>query len=411
MTIMHILKSRKTMILSLTIIIVIASLYIPKPAQGETPSLDINSIHLPEGFSIQVYSKLPPSLKQLRMITFDSAGRLYAALANSNQVVMITDKNHDGVADEPVIVAEGLNAPNSIAFIGNDMLIANQDGIVKLTNHNGVWSKPQSFISDLPSGGHTLKTIRIGPDQHLYLNIGSSCNVCEERDANRATIMRYTLDGKPAGFLTTLGRHSASAIWAKGLRNSQGFAWHPLTGEFYATNEGADNRSDTKNGKVNDELPPEHLNIIKAGEHYGWPYCWGNPNGMSNMVQDPNFIGNADFCKSATPPVMRFTSHSTPIGITFLNKSNFPKEYQSDAIVALHGSWNRKDPSGYKLVRVKFKDNYPVEVVDFATGWLQGKSVRGRPIDVTVGPDGALYVSDDSASCIYIIRYQDKQKQ
>jgi glucose/arabinose dehydrogenase len=410
MTVMQILKYKKITLYSLAVTAISVCLYLIKPAQGKIQEPQINDIHLPTGFTIQIYSKLPPSLKQPRMMTFDSAGRLYVPLANSNQVIMLTDKNHDDIADEPVIVADNLNAPNSIAFVGNDMLIANQDGIVKLTNHDGVWSKPQPFISDLPSGAHTLKTIRIGPDQHLYFNIGSSCNVCEERDANRATIMRYTLDGKPDGYLTTVGRHAASAIWAKGLRNSQGFAWHPVTGDFYATNEGADNRSDTKNGKVNDELPPEHLNLIKAGEDYGWPYCWGNPNISGNMVQDPNFVGNTDFCQSATPPSITFTSHSTPIGITFLNKSNFPEEYQSDAIVALHGSWNRKDPSGYKLVRVKFKNNQPFEVTDFATGWLQGKSAWGRPIDVTIGPDGALYVSDDGAGCIYIIRYQDKQK-
>lgn len=388
--------------------VILASLCIVKYVRADAISPNISSIQLPEGFSIKIFSKLTPKYGQPRMMTFDRDGNLYVALASDNQVVMLSDKNGDGLADEPVIIANNLNAPNSIAFVGNDMLISNQDGVVKLTRQGGAWSKPMPFINDLPTGGHTLKTIRVGADKHLYLNVGSSCNVCTEQEARRATIMRYTPDGKPAGFLTTVGRHMPSAIWAKGLRNSQGFAWHPVTGEFFATNEGADNRSDTKNGQVNDELPPEHLNIIKEGNHYGWPYCWANPSEPNTMFQDPNFIGPSNFCEKATPPAITFTAHSTPIGITFLDKSQFPGSYKSDAIVALHGSWNRKQPSGYKLVRVKFKDNQPVEVLDFATGWLKGKSAWGRPVDVIVGPNGALYVSDDYAGFIYKIEYQPK---
>lgn len=118
---------------------------------------------------------------------------------------------------------------------------------------------------------------------------------------------------------------------------------------MFATNNGSDMRSSTKNGKVNDEIPPEHLNKIEAGKHYGWPYCWGNPDNLKSMVQDPNFVGEASFCQTTTPPAITFISHSTPIGITFLDKTNWPAEYKNDAVVALHGSWNRQKPSGYKL--------------------------------------------------------------
>jgi glucose/arabinose dehydrogenase len=233
----------------------------------------------------------------------------------------------------------------------------------------------------------------------LYVNVGSSCNVCIESDPQRATILRFTISGKPAGALTTLGRHQQSAVWARGLRNSQGFAWHPQTGVMYATNNGADNRSGTKNGVVNDELPPEHLNKIEAGQHYGWPHCWGN------QFEDPNFKATPDFCKTTQAPAVSFRSHTTPIGIAFLDKTNWPAEYQADAIVALHGSWNRKQPAGYQLVRVKFKDGEPSIVEDFVTGWLMGNQSWGRPVDVIVGADGALYVSDDKAGAIYRIRY------
>ncbi len=376
------------------------------------------NIQLPAGFQIKVFSHLSNiggDIGQPRMLAFDSQGRLYAALASTNKIVMLPDANKDGLAEAPVIVASNLNAPNSIAFIDdNTMLIGNQDGVVTIRQVDGKWSAPKPFISNLPYGHHTFKTVKIGPDGYVYINVGSSCNVCVEDDPLRATILRYTLDGKPAGSLVTLGRHAASPIWASGLRNSQGFAWQPKSAVMFATNEGADDRSSTKNGIVNDNIPPEHLNKIEAGKHYGWPYCWGDT--QAGLVDDQNFLApNVDFCKASTAPVITFTSHSTPIGITFLDKTNWAAEYKNDAIVALHGSWNRKDPSGYKLVRVKFNGETPVEVLDFATGWLNitetgqnqaQKQYWGRPVDVITGPDGALYVSDDRAAMIYRITYQ-----
>jgi glucose/arabinose dehydrogenase len=128
------------------------------------------------------------------------------------------------------------------------------------------------------------------------------------------------------------------------------------------------------------------------------------------QVQDPNFAGEAGFCSTIQSPEITFTSHSTPIGITFLDKTDWPAEYKHDAIVALHGSWNRNQPSGYKLVRVKFKNNQAVKVEDFATGWLKGDYAWGRPVDVAVGMDSALYVSDDKMGLIYRITYSPQAK-
>lgn len=372
------------------------------------PKPDLSTLKLPAGFSIQIFSQLRSQYGQPRMMTLDAQGNLYVALVTTGQVVMLQDKNSDGVAETPIVVARNLNAPHSVTFVGDAMLVSNQDGIVKLTKTSTGWSEPKPFITNLAEGGHTLKTVRLGPDGFLYLNVGSSCNVCIENDPTRATILRYSTDGKPAGHLPTLGRHAPNAIWATGLRNSQGFAWHPVTGAFYATNEGADNRSDTKGARVNDELPPEHLNIIEGGQYYGWPHCWGDPSKPNTMFEDPNFVSTNLTCAQAKPPAILFTSHSTPIGITFLHKSKFPAEYQSDAIVALHGSWNRKQPSGYALVRVKFKDNQPAAVEPFITGWLDGKDAWGRPVDVVVGTDGALYVSDDRTGYIYRVSYKQQ---
>lgn len=362
--------------------------------------LDLN---LPIGFEVNIFAKLDVLP---RMMAFDPEGNLFVSSAKSNKVFMLTDNNHDGVTEKPIVISSNLDAPNGLVYLNNKLLVANQNGIVSIDKMQNGWSEPKPFIKNLVSGGHTLKTIKIGADNHLYINVGSSCNVCNENDPSRATILRYTIDGKPAGALPVVGRHSSlPPIWANGLRNSQGFAWHPQTGEMFATNNGADMRSSTKGGLVNDELPPEHINIIKQGKHYGWPHCWGNLNDLSTMTTDPNFTGPDDFCKKATPPAITLISHSTPIGITFLDKSHFPIEFKTDAIVALHGSWNRDKLSGYKLVRIKFKEGKPTEVVDFASGWLNNNKAWGRPVDVAIGSDGALYVTDDRTGYIYRITY------
>jgi glucose/arabinose dehydrogenase len=373
-------------------------------ASAAEPPSTLN-LQLPAGFEINIVAKLNGAP---RMLAFDKNGNLFVSMPKNNQIIMLPAANRDGLSGVPTLISDKLNAPNGLAFVGDNLLVANQDGVVKLSRKDNKWSAPQPFISGLPSGGHTLKTIKIGPDNFIYINVGSSCNVCVEEDATRATILRYTLQGKPAGGLEVVGRHNNLApIWATGLRNSQGFAWHPKTGAMFATNNGADMRSPTKGGKVNDELPPEHLNKIEPGQNYGWPHCWANSD-LKSMAEDPNFVGAESFCKNATPPAITFTSHSTPIGITFLDKTNFPNEYKNDAIIALHGSWNREQLSGYKLVRVKFNGITPVEAVDFVTGWLNNNEAWGRPVDVVTGPDGALYVSDDRADVIYRISYKNQ---
>lgn len=364
------------------------------------------ALKLPPGFKAEVFAKATSMnydyYQGPRSMAFDSEGNLYLSLGKHNKVVMLPDRNRDGVADDVITVSEKLNAPQGLVYVNDKLLVANQDGIVALEKQNGKWpaKSPVPLIADLPTGGHMLKSLKLGPDGYLYLSVGSSCNVCVEDDPSRAAILRYSLDGKPAGALETVGRHAQGAIWASGLRNSQGFAWHPESGAMYATNNGSDMRSASRGGAPSDELPPEHLNLIEGGKHYGWPYCWGN------QVPDPNFPGPEGFCATTQSPAITFKAHSNPIGITFLDKAKVPDEYKKDAIVALHGSWNRNVPSGYKLVRVKFDQGKPVEITDFATGWLVGKRAWGRPVDVVVGPEGALYVSDDRSGMVYRISYK-----
>jgi glucose/arabinose dehydrogenase len=371
------------------------------------PNAPEQALHLPSGFEISVFAKLPPAGEQYfrgpRFMAFGPDGHLYVSLGLDNRVVMLADRNHVGHADEVVTVSDALDGPQGLAFVADKLLVANQNGVVRLEPVDGHWpAKVTPFISNLPAGGHTLKNLKQGPDGFLYLNVGSSCNVCVEEDPMRAAMLRYTAEGQPAGALVTVGRHATSPIWATGLRNSQGFAWQPQSGGLFATNDGADMRSESKGTGVNDDLPPEHLNRIQPGQFYGWPYCWGN------RFTDPNFSGPPGKCAEMTPPEITFPAHSTPIGITFLNASKFPAEYREDALVALHGSWNRENPSGYKLVHVHFEHGKPVAVSDFMTGWLQSGKAWGRPVDVVVGPDGAVYVSDDRAGLIYRIEWDAK---
>jgi glucose/arabinose dehydrogenase len=370
------------------------------------PESPIPALRLPPGFGISVFARNASAgaeyFRGPRFMAFGPDGNLYLSLGRDNKVVMLPDRNKDGLADAVVTVAENLNAPQGLAFVDGKLFVANQDGVVRLEQKNGRWpaSGVIPVISGLPAGGHTLKSLKLGPDGFLYLNVGSSCNVCIESDPLRATILRYTVEGKAAGHLVTVGRHAPSPIWAEGLRNAQGFAWHPVTGALYATNNGADMRSNKKGGRPVDDLPPEHLNRIEPGKHYGWPHCWGE------QVADPNFSGPEGFCARTQPPAFQLPAHATPIGITFLDKAAFPVDYRNDALVALHGSWNRNEPAGYKVIRVHFEDGKPVSTSDFIAGWLLPSGAWGRPVDVAMGPDGAVYLSDDRAGIIYRITYQ-----
>lgn len=392
----HMIKLSTRMAAICTGVIFAVSLHCVR-AQSAEVDVSLSSLQVPDGFIIERFADVS-QYGLPRMMTFDKQGQLYVTLVNTGRVLQLD------TAGNSAVIAHGLNAPNGIDLLDEDLLIAEQTGIVRLKRNNHGWSAPVPFIGNLPAGGHGLKSVRVSPTGDIFVNVGSSCNVCVEDDPMRASLLRFTRDGRPAGALLTIGRHPQSAIWAHGLRNSQGLAWHPQTGEMFATNAGTDNRSAVKNGQINDDIPPEHLNRIEAGKHYGWPDCWGNLAQPDKLFQDPNFTSDSNVCAFSQAPALMLPAHSTPIGISFLHHSKFPTDYQQDAIVALHGSWNRKQPSGYALLRVQFRNQQPVSTVPFVVGWLQGTRAWGRPVDVIVGPDGWLYVSDDKTGWIYRIR-------
>jgi glucose/arabinose dehydrogenase len=216
----------------------------------------------------------------------------------------------------------------------------------------------------------------------MVLSVGSSCNVCEEEDPRRATVLVY--DG-PDG--------EGERVFASGLRNAVGLAVHPETGELWATNNGRD--------LLGDDIPPDTIHILLEGADYGWPSC------HAGEVIDPDY-GHSEVCNEVIKPAVQLQAHSAPLGLVFYTADAFPAGYQGDLFVAFHGSWNRSQPTGYKVVRIPVHDGEasgPVE--DFATGWLDDdtSNAAGRPVGLAIGPDGALYVSDDKGGFIYRISY------
>jgi cytochrome c553 len=211
----------------------------------------------------------------------------------------------------------------------------------------------------------------------MYVTVGSTCNVCQEKDARRASMLRYRPDG------------SGEQIYARGLRNSVGFDWRPGTGELFATDNGRD--------LLGDDFPPCELNRIVEGGFYGWPYANGD------RVRDPDLGAGHDAEIAATiPPVHGFRAHNAPLGITFLRHPSHGSR-TGDALVALHGSWNRTRKDGYAVVSLHWNPDGTIREENFLTGFEQDEDVIGRPVDVIEDADGVIYVSDDHAGVIWRI--------
>lgn len=338
----------------------------------------LDKIELPEGFNIEEFAG---GLGKPRLMAMSPDGVLFTASMGKGAVLALPDSDNNGKADTVITFVEGLSRPNSIAFHDGYLYVGETDKIVRF-KYGGYDKKPgkkEVLVSGLPNNGHFTKTLDFGPDGRMYVSMGSSCNVCVEEDKRRAAVLVYSADGKDG------------KVYASGLRNSVGLTRHPETGELWATDNGRD--------WLGDDLPPEEVNVVKEGKDYGWPYCYGD------NIPDPDFNEPAK-CVNTVVPVVKMQAHSAPLGLTFYNGNMFPPDYRSDLFVAFHGSWNRSEPTGYKVVRIKMNGGKPESVEDFASGWLRGVNRYGRPVGVTVGPAGELFVSDDMRDVIYRITYQ-----
>lgn len=352
-----------------------------QPAQPQALAVPAE-LTVPTGFTVSVFAS---DVTSGRLMAVSPDGVLYVARQSKGDVVALPDRDKNGKADSVDVVVSGLTRPHSLAFQKDHLYIATNPAVLRVNYANGkVEGTPQTFV-DLPvsTTPHYTRTIGFDKSGRLYVAIGSSCNLCEEDDPRRATIMVYNADG------------SGGRPYARGLRNAIGFDWDPQTGILWADDMGEDKHGEDK--------PADEINRIEDGKHYGWPYF------IDDNAPNPNLTDAKKSLKpeEATPPALALQPHLSPIDLRFYTGSQFPAAYRGAMFVALHGSsaTARKERIGYKVVRVLFKDGRPTGVEDFVTGWLKDGQVLGRPAGLITGADGALYISDDNKGFVYRVSY------
>lgn len=367
-----------------------AEVYDPTAGNGPTQYRQVQApgwphpLEVPLGFTIE---EVASGLTAPRFMAIDPAnGSLVYGSSTTSQVMRLIDTNRDGRYDQQQVVAGGLAAVHSVAFINNQLYAAAEDRLVRLANFdsNGTARQVDQILA-LPSGakdlyGHRTRTIALGPDGKLYISVGSSCDVCIEDTPQRAAILRLNIDG------------SGVEVFASGLRNTVGFDWRPFTNELWGSDMGRNN--------LGQERVADELDLIEQGKHYGWPYCY------DDGVPNPEF-NDPSKCAGTVPPAFKYPPHWAPLGTIFYSRPGFPATYQGDLLVAFHGTAGDQVQtlSGYNVARVRFKGGRPVGMEDLVRGWLAGGEVWGRPCGLLVLPDGSMLISDDFGGRIFRLRY------
>ncbi|MDQ3393442.1 MAG: sorbosone dehydrogenase family protein [Bacteroidota bacterium] len=355
-----------------------------KPGKQDATEENIKKLKVPQGFKIE---KFADNLGNARMMTTGKDGAVYVTARDEGNVILLRDTNGDGKADQRKVVAEKKDV-HGITIHNNKMYLATIKEILRADiKQDGTLGKLQTLVNDLPDGGqHPNRTMKFGPDNKLYVSIGSTCNACEEPNPEHATILQFNAEGKER------------KVYAKGLRNTTGFDFHPATKEFW----GMDHNTDW----LGDDVSHEELNKIEEGAHYGWPYVFDDGKKMPH--REPKEMDHEEFVKKTKLPVLMYQPHSSALSFAFYTKDQFPNNFKNDAFVTMRGSWNRENPTGYKVVRVRFdENNQPVEFEDFVTGFLleDGKSHFGRLVGLTVHNDGSILFTDDSNGVVYRVSY------
>jgi glucose/arabinose dehydrogenase len=351
---------------------------VPSPA-APTPveKLALDKLKMPKGFKIEVFAS---GIVNARSLRIGDKGTVFVSNRVADKVYAIVQR---GDKRETKVIASGMDRPNGLAFHNGTLYIAEGTKISKLEkieDNIDNPAKPVVVYSDLPNHqSHGWRYIAVGPDNKLYINIGAPCNICEPPQTN-AQIRRINLDG------------SGAEVFAHGVRNSVGFDWHPVTKDFYFTDNGRD--------WLSEDLPEDELNrVTKLGQHFGFPYCH-----QGNFTDREMGWGRS--CEEFTPPVALLGPHSAALGMRFYTGKMFPAEYRNAIFIARHGSWNRTKKIGGDVVVAKLNVNGTVKSVEpFLTGFLHNNEYWGRPVDVHVMKDGSLLVSDDYAGAVYRVTY------
>jgi len=381
------------------------------PGVAERPE-GANPVVLP-GFTAELIAS---GIANPRVVRVAPNGDLFVANSNYDEIRVYRLGKGSAKPVQKAIFASNLSRPYGIAFYppGDKpqwVYVANSDSVVRIAYRNGdlkASAEPETIVSNIPLGGHWTRDIAFSPDgKAFYVSVGSESNIAEgmgkeprggldawiksmpsgaawgEEDG-RADVLAFDPDGKN-------GR-----IVATGLRNCSGLTVQPATGALWCVVNERDS--------LGDNIPFEFATTVKDGAFYGWPWYYIGSN------EDPRRKGERpDLAGKATIPDVLMQAHSAPLNIVFYEGSNFPAEYKGDAFVALHGSWNRGVRTGYKVVRLKFKDGKPTgEYEDFITGFvISNDSVWGRPVGVAVAKDGALILTEDANGTIWRITHVD----
>lgn len=360
------------------------NIYLPKklPATAER----VSSLKVPAGFAVTKYAE---GLEMPRMLAQAPNGDLYVTNRVKGTVTLLRDANKDGKAEVMKQVAQKPHL-HGLALKDNKLYIAAiREVYVADVQKDGSLGELKTLYKDLPDAGqHANRTLHFGPDGKLYLSVGSTCNACDEDNPENATLIQLNTDG------------SGRKVYAHGLRNTIGFDWHPTTGQLFGMDHGID--------WLGDEDQQEELNQIKQDANYGWPSIIAD--GKHYPANKPKSGESYEqFDAKAVRPLLLYKAHAAPLGLVFNRGKQFPTEYQNDAFVTMHGSWNRAEPSGYKIVRVRFdKQGKPEKFEDFLTGFLveNNKSEFGRPCGLIQANDGSLLFSDDDNGVIYRVAYK-----
>ena len=357
------------------------------PIAMAADKLPLDKMKVPAGFKVETFVS---GVAGARMMYLSPKGTLFVSTLRLGRLYAVKDPFGK---KEVVTIATGLTLPNGITMKDGALIVAANSKVFRFDDIENNLANPKSTdISEkfrLPSDqSHGWRYIKFGPDGKLYIPVGANCNVCEVNYGTHAHIRRYDADG------------SHMEIVARGVRNTVGFDWHPVTGELWFTDNGRD--------WAGNEGPEDELNRLpkgKEGAFFGFPYC------HANGIPDPD-IKRADACAGVTLPAALLGPHAAALGLTFYTGKMFPAKYKNVAFIARHGSWNREVKFGYDIVTATPGANGKAKVEPFLTGLLDKEKNAGigRPVAFLQLEDGSMLFSDELNGAIYRLSYGEKQK-